>query len=107
MALPSIDWACKWSVLTMKETNTPVESATTENQTGAWSMDRQVRITAGLLVLFGIALAYTVNATWICLSAFVALGMIVSAVTNTCGMSVFLARMPWNKSGHAHERCAH
>ncbi|HEY9869292.1 MAG TPA: rhodanese-like domain-containing protein [Candidatus Obscuribacterales bacterium] len=63
-----------------------------------WSMDRQVRFTAGLLVLVGIALAYTVNANWICLSAFVALGMIISAVTDSCGMAVVLGRMPWNRA---------
>jgi rhodanese-related sulfurtransferase len=63
-----------------------------------WSMERQVRFTAGLLVLLGIALAYTVSANWICLSAFVALGMIISAVTDSCGMAVVLGRMPWNRA---------
>lgn len=62
-----------------------------------WSMERQVRFAAGLLVLVGIVLGATVNATWICLSAFVALGMMFSAATNTCGMATLLGYMPWNR----------
>lgn len=61
-----------------------------------WSIERQVRLASALFILLGIALAYTVSANWICLSAFVALGMIFSAMTNTCGMGKLLARMPWN-----------
>ncbi len=76
--------------------------------TNAWSLERQVRFTAGLLILIGIVLAYTVSANWICLSAFVALGMIVSAITNTCGMAIMLAKMPWNKvtEKSSEARCA-
>jgi rhodanese-related sulfurtransferase len=64
----------------------------------SWSMDRQVRFTAAILILIGISLAYTVSPTWIILSAFVALGMIVSAITYTCGMAMLLSNMPWNRS---------
>lgn len=63
-----------------------------------WSIDRQVRLTSGLLILIGIALAYTLSPNWIFLSAFVSLGMIFSALTNTCGMAAVLAKMPWNQS---------
>ena len=62
-----------------------------------WSMDRQVRLTAGLLILTGISLAYTISPFWIYLSAFVSLGMVLSAVTDSCGMALMLAKMPWNR----------
>lgn len=62
-----------------------------------WSMERQVRLTAGLLILLGIALACSVNANWMFFSAFVALGMVFSAVTNTCGLGQMLGLMPWNR----------
>lgn len=61
-----------------------------------WSMDRQVRFTAGLLILNGLALS-TINANWLFLSAFVALGMVISAISDTCGMATMLRLLPWNK----------
>jgi hypothetical protein len=62
-----------------------------------WSMERQVRLTAGLLILDGIALS-TINANWLFLSAIVALGMIISAISDTCAMATVLQLMPWNRS---------
>ncbi len=62
-----------------------------------WSMDRQVRFTAGLLILDGIALS-TINVNWLFLSAFVALGMIISAISGTCAMATMLQWLPWNRS---------
>lgn len=61
-----------------------------------WSIERQVRFTAGVLVLIGIILSYSVNANWILVSALVALGMVVSALSGTCGMANVLQIMPWN-----------
>lgn len=61
-----------------------------------WSLDRQVRFTAGSLILVGIGLSYLVNSNWIFISAFVALGMIMSAVSNSCAMATILKTMPWN-----------
>ena len=62
-----------------------------------WGMERQVRFAAGFLVLLGILLAATVHRGGILLSLFVAGGLVFSAVTDTCGMGMLLARMPWNK----------
>lgn len=62
-----------------------------------WSLERQVRFAAGFLVLLGIVLAATVHRAGIFLSLFVACGLIFSAVTDTCGMAMALARMPWNR----------
>lgn len=63
----------------------------------AVSLERQVRIAAGLIVLTGAALGYFVNLNWIGLSAFVGAGLTFSGITDTCGMGMLLARMPWNQ----------
>lgn len=62
-----------------------------------WSLERQVRFTAGLIVLTGVILGFLVTPYLYLLSAFVGAGLVFSAVTDTCGMGIMLARMPWNK----------
>lgn len=63
-----------------------------------WSLERQVRFTAGFLVLTGVLLSLIVHPYWIGLSAFVGAGLMFAAITDTCGMAMLLARMPWNRS---------
>lgn len=63
----------------------------------AISLERQVRIAAGLLVLVGSALGAFVSPYWIGLSAFVGAGLTFAGITDTCGMGMLLARMPWNQ----------
>ena len=63
----------------------------------AMSLERQVRIAAGSLVLIGAALGFFVSPYWIGLSAFVGAGLVFAGVTDTCGMAMLLARMPWNR----------
>lgn len=63
----------------------------------AISLERQVRIAAGLLVLTGAVLGYFVNLNWIGLSAFVGAGLAFAGITDTCAMGMLLARMPWNQ----------
>lgn len=65
---------------------------------GVWSMERQVRFAAGFLILVGILLTASVNPNWICFSGFVAVGMMFSAITNSCGMATLLGFLPWNRS---------
>lgn len=62
----------------------------------AISLERQVRIAAGSLVLLGAALSF-VHPAFIGLSAFVGAGLLFAGITDTCGMGMLLARMPWNK----------
>jgi rhodanese-related sulfurtransferase len=61
------------------------------------SLERQVRIAAGTFVLIGVALGYFVHPYFIGLSAFVGAGLVFAGVTNTCGLGMLLANMPWNK----------
>ena len=61
------------------------------------SLERQVRIAAGALVLLGAILGFFVNPYFIGVSAFVGAGLVFAGVTDTCGMAMMLARMPWNQ----------
>jgi rhodanese-related sulfurtransferase len=63
----------------------------------AMSLERQVRIAAGSLVIIGIALAYFVHPYCIGLSAFVGAGLVFAGITDTCGMGIMLSKMPWNQ----------
>ena len=63
----------------------------------AISLERQVRIAAGLLIVTGSALGCFVNLAWIGLAAFVGAGLTFAGITDTCGMGLILARMPWNQ----------
>jgi rhodanese-related sulfurtransferase len=60
------------------------------------SLERQVRIAAGALVFTGAVLGYFVNPAWIALSGFVGAGLVFAGITDTCGMGMLIARMPWN-----------
>ena len=63
----------------------------------AISLERQVRIAAGSLVLIGSALGALIHPYWFGLAAFVGAGLVFAGVTDTCGMGLILARMPWNQ----------
>jgi rhodanese-related sulfurtransferase len=63
----------------------------------AMSLERQVRIVAGSLVLIGLLLGWFVHPYLYGLSAFVGAGLIVAGVTDWCGMGMLLARLPWNQ----------
>jgi rhodanese-related sulfurtransferase len=63
----------------------------------AISLERQVRIAAGFLALLGAVLALTVHPYFAGLSAFVGAGLMFAGITDTCGMAMVLARMPWNQ----------
>lgn len=66
------------------------------------SLERQVRIAAGMLVLTGAILGFWAPVYWvgwigIGLAAFVGAGLTFAGITDTCGMAMLLARMPWNQ----------
>lgn len=61
------------------------------------SIDRQVRITAGSLILIGVLLGWFIAPAFIWLSGFVGAGLVFAGVTDSCMMASLLARAPWNK----------
>ncbi len=63
------------------------------------SIERQVRIGAGLLVLTGVSLGWFLHPGFFILAAFVGAGLVFAGVTDICGLAIFLALAPWNRSG--------
>ena len=62
-----------------------------------WSMERQVRVAAGSLVLLTIALAYFLSRYFLLGTAFVGAGLVFAGVSDTCMMASILAMLPWNR----------
>lgn len=89
-----------------------VDAVIVEGGTSAWeasglpvkrgrsviSLERQVRIGAGILVLTGLALGWFVHPGFLFLSAFVGAGLVFAGVTGVCGMAFVLGKMPWNQA---------
>ena len=67
-----------------------------------WSLERQVRFAAGLLVVAGGVLSVFAHAYFVWLSVFVGAGLVYSAATDSCAMGMLIARLPWNREC---ERC--
>ena len=62
------------------------------------SLERQVRIAAGSLVVIGAAVGQFVHPGGFALSAFIGAGLVFAGVTDTCGMGMMIAKMPWNRA---------
>ena len=63
-----------------------------------WSMERQVRIAAGTLVLVTMALALMVSRLWLMGTALVGAGFVFAGVSNICMMASLLGKLPWNRA---------
>ena len=63
----------------------------------AVSLERQVRIVAGLMVLTGVILSQVAHEYWIGLSGFVGAGLVFAGITDSCPMAMLIAKMPWNQ----------
>ncbi|PYI69803.1 sulfurtransferase [Arthrobacter livingstonensis] len=66
----------------------------------AWAMERQVRMTAGSLVLASIVAGRFVSPKLRLVAGGIGAGLTYSATTNSCAMGNVLSRMPWNKSSN-------
>lgn len=64
------------------------------------SVERQVRIIAGSLVLFGIIMSYFVHRLFIIIPLFVACGLIYAGLTNNCLTGILLMKLPYNKKAY-------
>lgn len=57
------------------------------------TVNRGLRFMAGLMVLFSLVLAVTVNQKWLFLTAFVGVNLLQSAVTNWCPAMSILRKL--------------
>lgn len=77
------------------EAGLPVDRGSTK----IMSLERQVRIAAGGIVVAGVLFAQFVHPAFVWLSAFVGAGLMFAGITDWCGMGLLIARMPWNQRG--------
>jgi len=70
------------------------------------SLERQVRIAAGSLVVLGCALGAFVTPYAFGLAAFVGAGLVFAGVTDTCALGLFIARMTWNSTPRSTPSCS-
>ena len=61
------------------------------------SLPRQVQIASGSLVLLGTVLGAAVSPWFLLLSGAVGAGLVYAGVSDTCGMAMLLARLPYNQ----------
>ena len=76
----------------------------------AISLERQVRITAGLLVFAGVLLSAfsgidQIKLAGLFLAGFIGAGLVFAGITDTCGMGIVIAKMPWNQSPSSGNTC--
>jgi len=64
---------------------------------GGVSLERQVRLAAGSIVLCGILLSWFVHWAFIFISVFVSCGLIYSGLSDNCLMGMLLMKLPYNK----------
>jgi rhodanese-related sulfurtransferase len=62
------------------------------------SLERQVRIAAGIVILIGVALTLFVHRLFIIVPAFIGAGLSFAGITDFCGMALILGKMPWNRA---------
>jgi Protein of unknown function (DUF2892) len=80
---------------------TELPSSSTSDSAPGISLARQVRITAGALVVAGVGLGWFVHPGFYGLSAFVGAGLVFAGITDICGLCLLLAKLPWNKGKSA------
>ena len=65
---------------------------------GGISLERQVRIIAGTLVLLGIIMSWRLHWTFLFIPAFVSCGLIYAGLSDNCLMGMLLMKLPYNKN---------
>lgn len=61
------------------------------------SLQRQVQMVSGSLVFLGTVLGAAVSPWFLLLSGAVGAGLVYAGVSDTCGMAMLLARLPYNR----------
>lgn len=65
------------------------------------SLERQVRIVAGSVLLLGTILGVLLHWSFLAIPAIVGTGLLLVGLTDTCGLALLLAKMPWNQAKEA------
>lgn len=63
-----------------------------------WSLERQVRLAAGVLTGAGALLAVASDPLWALIPLGTGAGLTFAGVTNMCGLAGLLSLMPWNRT---------
>ncbi len=72
----------------------------TEKESGAISLERQVLIAAGSLILLGVLLSIFAMPGFVWLSGLVGAGMIYAGASGNCMMKKLLMTLPFNRESH-------
>jgi rhodanese-related sulfurtransferase len=70
------------------------------------SLQRQVQMIAGSLIVLGVVLGWTVHPACSGLSLAMGAGLFMTGVTDSCLMGMMLAKMPWNRVTPAAPSCS-
>jgi rhodanese-related sulfurtransferase len=71
----------------------PVQTA----QRKPWSLERQVRVVAGSLVVLSAVLGLTVSPWFFAATLFVGAGLTFAGISDLCLMATMLGKLPWNR----------
>lgn len=88
-------------ILAWQESGYPVQAG----ERKVIALDRQVRITAGMVAAIGALLGLLLNKWFFIIPLGVGCGLTYSGVTDTCAMGALLAKMPWNKGSSGDCKC--
>ena len=67
----------------------------------ALGLEQQVRLIVGSMALTGAGIVLAGQPLGLALIAFMGAGMVYAGITDTCGMAMVLAKMPWNQDAKA------
>jgi len=85
----------------LRGTNAPAETlsccSSTKIDKSPMTLERQVRIAAGLIVMIGASLALTISPYFALIPIGVGGGLVFAGITDQCGLALMLAKAPWNK----------
>ncbi|CAN5480270.1 rhodanese-like domain-containing protein [soil metagenome] len=62
-----------------------------------WSLERQVRVGAGSMVVISLLLALSISPLFFLWTGFVGAGLVFAGVTDICMMARLLSLLPWNR----------
>ena len=65
----------------------------------AISLERQVQISIGALLLLKVLFGFTVHELFFAVIPLIGAGLIVAGLAQWCGMARLIAMMPWNRTG--------